>query len=220
MAGSSAQKTVTVPDKQNLIRSWENGAMCNGYRHATGCQCGCGPPYPQVDVKIRKLLKRGDRRSSTVAELGLRFHIPRANFFHLVDKDGKGRVLTTAVKALQHLADNRFGKGNIKVVPAYVEKGSIEVYVALVALVGGAYKFFKDYEALKKGVKAFVKDIKYASSKLNQVVRRKYLREERRSIMKTNQDRKRKDQTVKKTKIQIKDKNEKRKTEVSVRQGG
>jgi hypothetical protein len=174
--------------------------MCNGYRHATGCQCGFGPPYPHVDVRIRKLLNRGDRRSSTVAELGLTFHIPRANFFHLVDKAGKDRVLTTAVEALQRLADNRFGKGNIKVVPAYVKKGSIELCVALVALVGAAYKFFKDYKALKEGVRTFVKDIGYASSKLNQVVRRKYLREERRSLMKTNRDRKRKHQVLKESK--------------------
>lgn len=174
--------------------------MCNGYRHATGCQCGFGPPYPDVDVRIRKLLNRGDRRSSTVAELGLSFHIPKAKFFHLVDKAGKDRVLTTAVEALQRLADNRFGKGNIKVVPAYVKKGSIEVCVVLVAMVGAAYKFFKDYEALKKGVTAFVKDIRYVSNKLNLVVRRKYLREERRSLMKKNRDRKRKDQVLKESK--------------------
>ncbi len=174
--------------------------MCNGYRHATGCECGFGPPYPQVDVRIRKILNRGDRRSSMVAELGLSFHIPRANLFHLVDKAGKDRVLTTAVKALQRLADNRFGKGNIKVVPAYIKKGSIEVYVVLVALVGAAYKFFKDYEALKKGVTAFVKDIRHVSNKLNLVVRRKYLREEQRSLMKTNRDRKRKDQVLKESK--------------------
>ncbi len=171
--------------------------MCNGYRHPTGCECGFGPPYPTIDVSILKLVKMGDRRSSTVAELGLKFHIPKANFFHLVDEPGKNRVLTTAVKALQRLVDKRFGKGNIKVVPAYVKKGSIDVYVALVALAGSAYMFFKDYEALKKGVEAFAKDIRYASNKLNKVVRRKYLNEERRSLMKKNRDRKKKDQAVK-----------------------
>ena len=177
--------------------------MCNGYRHPTGCECGFGPPYPTIDVSIRKMIKKGDRRSSTIAELGLRFHIPKANYFHLVDEPGKDRVVTTTVEALQRLADKRFGKGNIKVVPTNVKKGSIEVYVALVILVGsGAYKFFKDYEALRNGVAAFVRDIRNASSKLNLVVRRKYLSEERRSLMKKNRDRKRKDQVLKESKQQ------------------
>ncbi len=162
--------------------------MCNGYRHAAGCECGFGPPYPDVDVSIQKILNRGDRRSSMVAKLGLSFHIPKAKFFHLVDKPGKNRVLTTAAKALQRLADNRFGKGNIKVVPTHVKKGTIEVYVVLVTVAGAAYMFFKDYETLRKGVAQFAKDIRYASSKLNQVVRRKYLHEERRSLKKTNRD--------------------------------
>jgi hypothetical protein len=165
--------------------------MCNGYRHAPGCECGFGAPYPDIDVRIRKIIEREDRRSSKFVEFSLSFHIPKAKFFHLVDKAGKLRVLTTAAEALQRLANSRFGRGNVKVVPIYIKKGSIDVYVALVVLaMGGAYKFFKDYETIRKGIKAFAKDIKYASSKLNQVVRRKYLQEEQRSLMKTNKNEK------------------------------
>ena len=168
--------------------------MCNGYKHPPGCECGFGPPYPEVDVTVRKLISKNNRRSSRIAELDLRFHIPKASFFHLVDQSGRKRVLATAVRQLQRLADNRFGKKNIKVVPEYVKKGSIDVYVALVVAVGAAYKFFKDYESLRKGVAAFVNDIKGVSNKLNRVVRRKYLREEQRSLMTKNGDRKEKAQ--------------------------
>jgi hypothetical protein len=168
--------------------------MCNGYRHAEGCECGFGPPYPTVDVRVRNMLKRGDRQSSKVTELDLTFHIPKANFFHLVDKAGKDRVLKTAVGALQHLADNRFGKGNIKVVSTKIEKGTIGVWVVLLAVMGSVYEFFKNYESVRNGVMAFVRDIKNASSRLNRVVRRRYLREEQRSLTKASQDQKKKEQ--------------------------
>lgn len=169
--------------------------MCNAYRHPAGCQCGFGPPYPDVDVSIRKLTRRGDRQSSRVAELDLSFHIPKAIFFHLVDKVGKKRVLETTAEALQQLADNRFGKGNIKVAPIYIKKSSIIVSIVLFTL-GAAYVFFKDYKAIRDGVTAFVEDIKCASSKLNRVVRKKYLREEQRSLIKKSRDRTKKDQVL------------------------
>ena len=158
--------------------------MCNAAKHPDGCQCGFGPPYPQVQARIRKLLDWGDKRSSTVAELDVSFPLPKATLFHLVDETGKGRILKTTAEALQRVADNRFGKGNIEVVPIHVKKGSIEVGVILVAVAGAAYIFFKDYEALRKGVTLFTKDIAQMSSKLNHVVRRRYLREERRSLIK------------------------------------
>ena len=160
--------------------------MCNAFRHPAGCECGFGPPYPEIDVSVRKLINKEDMRSSKVAQLDLKLHIPKAAFFHLVDNIGKRRILSTAAKELQRLANKRFGKGKIEVVPIHLKKGSIEFYVLLV-VVGGAYTFFKDYESLRIGVSAFVRDIKSASSKLNRVIRRKYLREERRSLIKKKQ---------------------------------
>jgi hypothetical protein len=173
--------------------------MCNAHNHPNGCQCGFGPPYPHIEVSIRKLLNEGDRKSPMVAELGLSFPISKANFFHLVDNAGKDSLLATAVEVLQPLADELFGKGNIKVIPADIKKGSIVIDVALVT-VGAAYVFFKDYEALKKGVEAFVKDIGYVSRKLLQIIKRKYSNEERKALRKTIRDRKSKEQVSKESK--------------------
>lgn len=160
--------------------------MCNAYNHSADCECGFGPPYPNVGVAIRKLYRIRDRRSSRIADLDLSFPLPKTNFFHLIDKTGRERLLTSTVEVLQRLADNRFGKGNIKVIPDHVKKGSINVSVVLVA----AYVFFKNYEVLRKNIVRFAKDIKHASSTLYQVVRRRYLSEERRSLKKAKKERK------------------------------
>ena len=84
--------------------------MCNAHKHPAGCQCGFGPPYPNVGVTILNLLKSGDMRSSKVAELRLDFPLPKTKYFNLIDETGKERLLATTAEALQLLADKRFGK--------------------------------------------------------------------------------------------------------------
>ena len=44
--------------------------MCNAYRHPMGCQCGFGPPYPDVDARIIKLVKWKDRKSGQAKKNG------------------------------------------------------------------------------------------------------------------------------------------------------
>jgi hypothetical protein len=162
--------------------------MCNGNNHPPGCHCGFGPPYPNIGVSIRKLLSKEDRQSSTVAELDLDIPLSSTDYFYLIDIAGKKRILSTTVDALQPLADKRFGTDNIKVVPIYIVKGSIDLGVALVVVAGAAYYFFKDYEDLRKGVIQFTNDITYVSSKLYRIVRKKYLSEERRSVKRKSKE--------------------------------
>jgi hypothetical protein len=104
-----------------------------------------------------------------------------------MDEDGKKRILVATIEEIQHLADIRFGKGNIKVVPEKIREGSIEIGVILIVVAGAAYKFFKDYEALKKGVSEFTKDIGCMSRKLFKVVKKKYQSEEKKIIKKTKE---------------------------------
>lgn len=154
--------------------------MCNAHNHPAGCQCGFGPPYPTVGVTIRKLFKSGINRSSKVAELDVSFPISNTRLFHLIDQAGKKRLLATIEKALQQVADSRFGKGNIKVTSADVKQGSIEVCVILVT---GALYCLKNYKAIRDSVDLLISDMKLMSRKLNLAVKRKYKREELRALL-------------------------------------
>lgn len=171
--------------------------MCNAHKHPAGCECGFGPPYPNVSVTILSLLESGNMRSSKAAELHLSFPLPKAKYFHLLDETGKEKILAMIAEVLQPLADKRFGKGNIKVVPTHVAKGSLQAWVNLISVIGVAYQFFKDRKDLKKKVTQFANDIGLASSQLNPKVRRKYLSEERRALENTKKEQKLKEQKLK-----------------------
>lgn len=170
--------------------------MCNAHQHPAGCECGFGPPYPNVSVTILSLLKSGNMRSSKAAELRFSFPLPKAKYFNLIDETGKERILATTAEALQQLADKRFGKGNVKVVPTRVEKGTLEVYAFLVSVGMAVYQLFKDRKDLKKRVTQFTKDVGLMSSKLNLKVRKRYLSEERRSLKKASREQKLKEETL------------------------
>ncbi len=157
--------------------------MCNAYNHPEGCECGFGPPYPDVDVTVKNIVEQRGVRGSKVADLDVTFYIPKANFFHRLDIVAKDRLLEETATALQCLADGRFGKANIQVLATDVRRGSITFAVVLVAMVG---KFFKDYPTLKAGVLQFARDIKMVSGHLNRLLRRVYLREERRVLNSPN----------------------------------
>ncbi|AQT69786.1 hypothetical protein STSP2_02983 [Anaerohalosphaera lusitana] len=79
-----------------------------------------------------------------------------------------------------------------------IKKGSIEVVAVLCAL----YLFFKDYEAVRKGVLQFSNDISKASRSLYQVVKKKYLSEENRALKRKKAEkivREQEDSKIKKT---------------------
>jgi hypothetical protein len=154
--------------------------MCNAYQHPSDCHCGFGPPYDDVQVEIRKLPSPTDRNPSEIAELAVRFPV-RANFYFEIRSTGRTEVKAAVMNALQRLADSRFGKGNIRVKVNDVRKGSITFGVILVAGAVATYKFFKDYEALSKGVKTFCRDIQSASKSLRKLVYQAYHRVEKRS---------------------------------------
>lgn len=155
--------------------------MCNAYKHPSDCHCGFGPPYDDVQVEIRKLASPEDRNPSEIAELALRFPVVRANFYWDIKSTGRTEVMAALMSALQRLADGRFGKGNIRVKVNDIRKGSITFGVALVIGAVGAYKFFKDYEDLSKGVKTFCRDIQNSSKFLRKLVHQTYHRIEKRS---------------------------------------
>lgn len=153
--------------------------MCNAYQHPMDCHCGFGPPYDDVQVEIVKLPSPEDRNPSEIADLDLKFPI-RANFYREIGSTGQVEVMASLTNALQHLADTRFGKGHVRVKVKDLRKGSITCGVALVALIA-AYRFFKDYDDLSKGVKTFCRDILRTSKKLRKLVHETYHRVETRA---------------------------------------
>jgi len=153
--------------------------MCNGHNHPGGCECGFGPPYPAIEVEVRKFYGRIDKDHPKVADINIKFPIAKRNAFPKLDDVGNKSVLDATAKAIQPLADNRFGEGRIRVIPTYLEKGSIEIGIVLMAL-AAIYKFVKDYPELKKGVSELRNDIASNSKRLNGIVRRKYRHEEKR----------------------------------------
>ncbi|MFS8085246.1 MAG: hypothetical protein ACMG6H_06415 [Acidobacteriota bacterium] len=155
--------------------------MCNAYKHPQDCRCGFGPPYDDVQVEIRRLPSPTDKNPSEIAELAVRFPVVRANFYWDINSTGKIEVRAALMNALQRLADDRFGRGNIRVKVTDIRKGSITFGVILGAGAVAAYKFFKDYDDLSKGVKTFCRDIQSASKSLRKVVHEAYHRVESRS---------------------------------------
>lgn len=152
--------------------------MCNAYRHPMDCHCGFGPPYDDVKVKIVQLPDPKDRNPSRIADLDLKFPI-RARFLSQIVKTERTEVTEPLVNTLQRMADRRFGKGHVRVEVKNLRKGSVTYGIALVALVA-AYKFFKDYEALSKGVKMFCHDIVAISKTLRSVLTEAYAKVETR----------------------------------------
>ena len=156
--------------------------MCNAWNHVPDCSCGFGPPYEDLHVEILKLPRPSTKRPSWVAKLSVQFPIPRAIYFWRLDRVGKTRLIRSLTNALQRIADGRFGKRKFRVLVTRVKKGSIEFYVLLVPTgVVAVYKFFKDYEALRKGVIAFRGDIERVSKRLRSLLRKVYASEEKRA---------------------------------------
>jgi len=160
--------------------------MCNAYKHPSDCDCGFGPPYADVQVEIRSLASQKDRNPSQIADLRLRFPLPRANFYQDITGKGKTEVMGSLQSALQRVADDRLGKDSVRVKVNEVRKGSITFGVLLVMGLVGAYKFFKDYDDLSKGVKAFCRDIQRSSKWLRKLVYDTYHRVEARSHKKAS----------------------------------
>lgn len=156
--------------------------MCNAHNHGGGCDCGWGPPYPTVTVTVTKMY-RISSTSSKAAALNVSLPIKKTNYYDLLDDEGKGRVLTTAEKTLQQLADDWFGKGIIKVTPVNIKKGSIEIAILLLVLPAVAtHVVFKNHEVLSRKIEQFADYISHRSLKLYRPVRKTYLNEEQRSL--------------------------------------
>lgn len=155
--------------------------MCNAYKHPSDCDCGFGPPYADVQVEIRSLASPKDRNPSQIADLGLRFPLPRANFYQDITGKGKTEVMGSLQNALQRVANDRFGKDRVRVKVNGVRRGSITFSVLLGMGLVAAYKFFKDYDDLSKGVKTFCRDIQRSSKWLRKLVYDTYHRVEARA---------------------------------------
>lgn len=155
--------------------------MCNAYKHPSDCHCGFGPPYDEVQVEIRKLPSPADTNPKQLAELDVRFPVPRATYYSQISSTAKIEMMAAFQNSLQRLADDRFGKANFLIKVRDVRKGSLTFEVLLITGLVGAYKFFKDYEALRKGVKAFCQDIWRSGKWLKKSVYQSYRRIEARS---------------------------------------
>jgi hypothetical protein len=157
--------------------------MCNAHNHPLGCDCGWGPPYPTVTVTVRELYTISDI-SSKAAMLDLGFPVRKTQYFDLLNVEAKKGVLATAVKHLQQLADDWFGKDVIKVEPVEIRKGSIVLSVLLYVVppLITTYVVFKYQNILCKKIEQFPEYIGRKSLKLYRVVRKKYLSEEQRSL--------------------------------------
>jgi len=68
----------------------------------------------------------------------------------------------------QRLADERFGVQSV-IVKVELRSGSL-IVTALVVGGPALYKFFKDYEQLRKGVQLFVGDVKAAKNKIEAII--------------------------------------------------
>lgn len=137
--------------------------MCNAYRHPNGCRCGFGPPYDGIEVEIISLAPATDTRTRRAANL--RLHIPLGHKIasKLFVPARTMRVKEALRGSLQRIANRRFGQRKVRVQVGRLAEGSLLGDVTLVMIGVGVYHFFKDYEALKKGVKAFGDDVKSGS---------------------------------------------------------
>jgi len=68
--------------------------------------------------------------------------------------------------------DNRGKVSNIKVGCVKIEEGSIEIPLTPATIGGTVYLFFKDYNVLKSGVIAFIRDIETVCTDFRNVVYR------------------------------------------------
>lgn len=147
--------------------------MCNAYKHPSGCSCGFGPPYEQIEVSIVKLPSPTDLRTRRAADLSVKFPAAHAIGIEHLNRLSTVRVREAARKTLQNLADRRFGKSKIKINVERVVTGSIEFDIVLMTGTGVAvYKFFKDYEQLRKSMIIFCKDIHHAARYLCRVIKK------------------------------------------------
>ena len=70
----------------------------------------------------------------------------------------------------QELANQSFGLENVTV-EVELAAGSL-IIVALLVVGGGGYKFFKNYEQLRNGVVKFAEDVKAATKKVENIIRK------------------------------------------------
>lgn len=80
-------------------------------------------------------------------------------------------LIRTAVEVeLQPKVDFRFGAGKAKVECQGVERGSLELIIAVTAIGGGAYQFVKDYDKLRSNIILLTSDIKKGCGKLKRAI--------------------------------------------------
>jgi hypothetical protein len=153
--------------------------MCNAYKHPSGCSCGFGPPYERVEVKIVKLPSPNNIRTRVAAEVSIKFPAARAIGVEHISRQDVGRAKAALKKFIQKKADQRFGKGKIRINVARVITGSIEFDIVLITGTGVAvYHFFKDYEQLRKSMVVFCRDIQHAARSLTRAIRKAIIFEE------------------------------------------
>lgn len=112
-----------------------------------------------------------DTQTKQIADLLLAFP-----GFEPPEMDILGKPTTTELlllieleKEIQKIADARFGQGNVRI-EAEIRRGSLEILVILTIVATSVYKFFKDYADLRRGVLAFVVDLRSVASFLDSVV--------------------------------------------------
>lgn len=132
-----------------------------------------------MEVDVTSIWDGKDTQTRKIADISLRLaeiDIPIGR----LDPFRNLKFLEDVDNELQPLADIRFGRGTTIVQGAEVKAGSLEIILWLMAAGTMAYKFFKDYESLRKGIVLFAKDVEAANNKIETLIKKHYIEKKKR----------------------------------------
>ena len=151
--------------------------MCNAHNHSPGCDCGFGPQYQSASITVVDIASPNNRETSQAATLSIKYSTAASVFPELPGEAGKADLAAALALPIQEFADQHFGVGKIIVKLADVRRGSLTITAIVCVAVGGVWKFFVEYEQLRKGIKLFRDDLFANRKPLFDKIRTIYLRE-------------------------------------------
>lgn len=150
--------------------------MCNAWNHSGGCACGFGPPYEPIGVEIRYIRPRLSNRPGRAADLGLRFPSPSDIDFWALSDAAQERIMKSLQKAVQRVANKRFGPRVFRAEITAVRPGSVD-FVTTLMVASSLVTVFGGYKAFKESIREFANDLRHASRRLRSLLQKACKRE-------------------------------------------
>jgi hypothetical protein len=126
---------------------------------------GSAPSETQIQVHLDNVWDGQDTNTHRIAEVSITLGNVPFPESAMSAPDGAQQLLEKVAQLVRPYANSRLGP-YVQVVPVGLRDGSVGLFFEIITILGSVYKFFKDYEDLRKGLVSFSQDVLSVGSNL------------------------------------------------------